>query len=150
MKYGWVALSLVTAAWSMSTGAIRAWLEHFTSPYRPRPRTPRIASRYHLVIATGLATADELAAMSEPERRRLLDAARLRERALRAAGRTVNAKPAASASCDPAHLYCPACGSTLGDGTVPMGFVSGCVACGAQLRSRFDGARVIVEVAEEG
>lgn len=150
MKYGWVALFLVTAAWSMSTGAVRSWLSHFTDVYRPRPRAPQLARRYRLVIATGLATVDELAAMADPERQRLLSAARLRERAARAAGRTVDVASVATASCDPARLYCPACGSTLGDGRAPVGFVSGCVACGSQLRSRAVGARVIVEVVGEG
>ena len=174
LKYGSVALGVFLMGVGLIRWSIRAYLDSAGIQSVKGLRAPKMTPQFRMLQEMGMATGEQLSTMDATERERLFAEAMIRRTApnlsalpagsgeatiggvIAGAGSSRGMRPASPpglpiggfrVSCAPNYLFCPACGTTLGNEKTPIGFLTSCLACKRVLKARLEGARVTIEAA---
>ncbi len=174
LKYGSAALGVFLMGVGLIRWSVRAYLENAGIKPVKGLSAPKMSPQFRMLQEMGMATGEQLSTMDPAERERLFAAAMIQrmkpnpsaapsgsgEVAMMALAAGLMApraeKPAGPpplpfggfrVSCAPDYLFCPACGTTLGNEKTPIGFLTSCLACKRVLKARLEGARVTIEAA---
>ncbi len=174
LKYGSAALGVFLMGVGLIRWSVRAYLENAGIKPVKGLSAPKMSPQFRMLQEMGMATGEQLSTMDPAERERLFAAAMIQRmkpnpsaapsgsgevammalaaglmapRAEKAAGPPPLPFGGFRVSCAPDYLFCPACGTMLGNEKTPIGFLTSCLACKRVLKARLEGARVTIEAA---
>ena len=170
LKYGSVALGIFLMGIALIRWSVKAYLENAGIQSVKGLRAPKMSPQFRMLQEMGMATGEQLSTMDATERERLFAEAMIRRMAPNPSAAPQDAAAATIAgilagggarggnapglpiggfrvSCAPNYLFCPACGSKLGDEKTPIGFLTSCLTCKRVLKARMEGGRVTIEAA---